>query len=196
MVSAPQPAAASVTLSADPALSGGFLVYTRRLTMRVGIAQFGTISDVTFNVTGANVSPTPSPVVGIPSAGSAPGSAPTNSVRVSVSNRWTDFAGQRVVVTVDASAGLACSSGPCGSTTIPFNKVSWVSSGLATGTYAGQDFGSGSFNGSTNQTLLNFTAPASNSFSIVNDWVFSYSNDTLYPAGVYQGRVTFTAVMP
>ncbi len=128
--------------------------------MRVGIARFGTISNVTFDVTGANVSPSPTAVIGEPSEGAAPGSAPANSVRISVSNRWTYFAGQRVIVTADSSAGLACSSGPCGSTVIPFSKISWTSSSLATGTYAGQDFGSGSFSGGTNQSLIDFTAPA------------------------------------
>jgi hypothetical protein len=196
------PAHATVTLTANSALSeytffGIIGTHTRRLTMRVGSQYFGTISNVSFDVTGANVAPSPAPVPGIPSSGAAPGSAPANSVRISVSNRWTDFAGQRVIVTVDTSAGLACTTSvSCGSTVIPFSKISWTSSGLATGGYAGQDFGSGSFSGSTNQTLLDFTAPAARSFSIVNDWNFTYSNDTLYPAGVYQGRATFTATMP
>jgi hypothetical protein len=195
------PAQATVTLTANDALSeytffGIIGTHTRRLTMRIGSQYFGNISNVTFDVTGANVGPTPTPVAGVPTSGAAPNSAPANSVRISVSNRWTDFAGQRVIVTVDTSAGLACTSGSCGSTVIPFSKISWTSSGLATGTYAGQDFGSGTFSGATNQTLLDFTAPAARSFSIVNDWNFTYSNDTLYPAGVYQGRATFTATMP
>ncbi|AOW15137.1 hypothetical protein LPB72_21725 [Hydrogenophaga crassostreae] len=196
LLGTPQPAQASITLDADDALTSGLFNYTRRLNMRVGIARFGTISNVTFDVTGANVSPSPTAVIGEPSEGAAPASAPANSVRISVSNRWTYFAGQRVIVTADSSAGLACSSGPCGSTVIPFSKISWTSSSLATGTYAGQDFGSGSFSGGTSQSLIDFTAPAERSFNIVNDWVFSYSNDTLYPAGVYRGRVTFTATMP
>lgn len=196
-----EPALAAVTLVADPALSdqngqSQNITHTRRLTMRVGAATFGTVNNVTFGVTGANIGPSPAPVIGVPDANAAPASATANSVRVSVSNRWTDFAGQRVVVTANSSAGLACASGTCGTTVIPFNKVSWTSSGLETGTYAGQDFLSGSFSGSPSQTLLDFTAPAARSFSIVNDWVFSYSNDTLYPAGVYTGRVTFTATMP
>ena len=196
------PSMARVTLVAQEALSDANgqsqnITHTRRLTMRVGAATFGTVNNVTFDVTGANVSPTPTPVVGVPNANAAPTSAAANSVRVSVSNRWTDFAGQRVVVTANSSSGLACSSGPCGTTVIPFSKVSWTSSNLESGApYAGQDFVSGSFSGSPNQTLLDFTAPAARSFSIVNDWVFSYSNDTLYPAGVYTGRVTFTATMP
>lgn len=199
---APRTAQSEITLTADAPLStySGFLfvtgTHTRRLTMRVGAPQFGTISNVTFNVTGANTSPSPSPVVGIPSAGAGVGSAPANSVRISVSNRWTDFAGQRVIVTVNSAAGLACASGPCGSTVIPFSSISWTSSNLATGAFAGQDFVSGSFNGSASQTLLDFTAPAARSFNITNDWVFSYANSTLYPAGVYRGRVTFTATMP
>lgn len=196
------PAQAEITLDANPALSvtngngnSAVTTHTRRLTMRVG-ADSGAINNVTFNVTGAQVSPSPTAVVGVPDANAAPAGAPANSVRVRVSNQWTNFAGQRVVVTANSSAGLACASGPCGATVIPFSKVSWTSSGLATGSNAGQDFLSGSFNGSTNQTLLDFTAPAANSFAIDNDWVFSYSNDTLYPAGVYTGRVTFTATMP
>lgn len=193
-------AQATITLDADTALTtiaGTISTHTRRLTMRVGSNLIGTISNVTFDVTGANVGPTPAPVAGTPSDSNV-GTAPANSVRVSVSNRWTAFAGNRVIVTVDASAGLACTSGPCGATVIPFSKISWESSSLQTGTYAGQDFGSGSFTDSSTQPLLDFTVTTipMRSFSIVNDWNFTYSNDTLYPAGVYQGRVTFTATMP
>lgn len=190
---------AAITLTADPALtstSGLLVTHTRRLTMRVGIAQFGTISNVSFNVNGANVSPTPTPVTGVPSASAAPASSPANSVRVSVSNRWTTLAGQQVIVTVDSAAGLACTAGPCTGTTIPFSTISWTSFGMAGAPYAGQDFVSGSFTGSASQPLVNFTAPASQSFNITNDWVFTYNNATLYPAGTYTGRVTFTAVMP
>lgn len=196
LLTTPRPAQAIVTLSADPALSPSLFVYTRRVTMRIGSHLLGTISKVTFDVTGANVSPTPTPVVGVPTAGASVGGAPANSVRISVSNRWTDFAGQRVIVTVDSSGGLVCTAGPCGATTIPMSKISWTSSNLATGTYAGQDFASGSFTGSATQTLLDFTGPVSRSFNVTNDWVFTYANDTLYPAGVYQKRVTFTATMP
>lgn len=196
LLTTPRPAHAIVTLSADPALTTGLFTYTRRVTMRIGASTIGTINKVTFNVTGANVSPTPAPVVGVPSAGAGVGSAPANSVRISVSNRWTTFANQQVIVTVDSSGGLVCTAGPCGATTIPMSKISWTSSNLATGTYAGQDFASGSFNDSATQTLLDFTAPPSRSFNVTNDWVFTYANDTLYPAGVYQKRVTFTATMP
>jgi hypothetical protein len=182
---------ATVTLAAD---IPGLLV--RRLTMRVGNQLIGAVSTVGFDVTGANTSPTPTPVTGVPSASSAPASAPANAVRISVSNRYGIAQGNRVIVTVDSSAGMACSAGPCGSTTIPFNTISWTASSLATGTYAGQDFGSGTFNGSGSQTLLDFSAAALQNFSIVNDWVFSYSNATLYPAGTYRGTVRFTATMP
>lgn len=196
-------ARATITLTADDTqstYSTSFLtttgLHTRRLTMRVGISQFGTISNVTFNVTGANVGPAPAPVEGVPSANAGVSGGTTNSVRISVSNKWTDFARQRVVVTANSSAGLVCSAGPCGSTVIPFNKISWTSYILQTGADAGKDFGSGSFDGSSSQTLIDYTAQPRRSFNITNDWVFRYSNDTLYPAGSYSGRVTFTATMP
>jgi hypothetical protein len=196
LVAVPQPALATITLNAEAALMSGAFTYIRRLTMRVGVAQFGTVSNVAFNVTGANVSPTPVPVTGVPSAGAGVAGSPTNSVRISVSNRWTAFAGQRVIVTANSAAGLSCTSGPCTGTVIPFSKISWTASSLAGAPYTGQDFVSGGFNDSANQTLIDFTAPASRSVNITNDWVFTYANDTLYPAGVYQGRVTFTATMP
>lgn len=194
------PAQATITLDADAALtttSGSVSTHTRRLTMRVGSNLIGEISTVTFNVTGGTVGPTPTPIAGLSNFTNVSGT-PANSVRVSVSNRWTDFAGNRVIVTADSSTGLACTAGPCGSTVIPFSKISWTSSGLQTGANAGRDFASGSFSDSSTQPLLDFTVTTSpmRSFSIVNEWNFTYSNDTLYPAGTYQGRVTFTATMP
>lgn len=190
-------AQATITLTADPALTSGSN-YIRRLTMRMGSNLIGSITNVTFNVTGANLSPTPAPVTGVPDAGAAPASSPVNSVRISVSNRWTNFAGQRVIVSVNTAASMSCISGPClgSGASIPFSTISWTAFNLAGAPYAGQDFVSGSFTGSASQTLLDFTAPTSNSFNITNDWVFSYNNSVLYPAGSYRGRATFTAFMP
>ena len=92
---------------------------------------------------------------------------------------------------------MSCVSGGCGSTIIPFSTVSWVSNNLQGGANAGLDIQSGSFNDSAAQGLVALTVPAgSDSVTIRNVLVFTYSNATLYPSGTYSGRVTFTATVP
>ncbi len=72
---------------------------------------------------------------------------------------------------------------------IPFNKISWISSGI--GDTGAQPIPSGSFTGGT-QTLASFP---------VNTWReschrFSYLNDQVVGAGTYIGQATYTLSAP
>lgn len=177
----------------------GSLTTRRIITMQVGSANSGTINSVTFDVNNSAVNPSPVGVTGVPS--NTPGTlatSPANGVLVSMtaqiptvsSNSWTN-----VVLTVNSSAGLMCVGGSgCGSTIIPFSTVSWTSYNKDT-TYPGLDIQDGAFTGSASQTLTNFYV-AGGSVTMQNVLVFQYANTTLYPAGQYNGRVTFTASMP
>ena len=72
---------------------------------------------------------------------------------------------------------------------IPFNKISWISSGI--GDTGAQPIPSGSFTGGT-QTLASF---------LENTWNeschrFSYLNDQVVAAGTYIGQATYTLSAP
>ena len=159
------------------------------------------VDTVQFNVTGNNVAIAPTPVVGTPAIDiSVTPVRPANNLLTS----------RPVTLRVDSSTGLSCQSGSCGSTIIPFSKISWtVSNSSGSG-----DIQSGQFNGSTNQQLATFEANATycsgiNLFGIciLGAWfyqsntmnatrlTFTYANDILYPAGAYKGTVYFTASM-
>lgn len=170
----------------------------RRLTLQVGSALFGTVNSVTFNVTNDKVSPNNVAIQGIPNntAGTAATSVTngvlfrvTSEVPISLISTW-----QNVKFTVDSSVGLACISGTgCGSTIIPFNTISWASD--STNPSAGLDIASGSFTGGSTQTLF-WVGSMNAGLKVENVLVFSYANSTLYPAGRYTGRVTYTASLP
>lgn len=89
------------------------------------------------------------------------------------------------------TATLTVSTPPAltsGSDTIPFNQISWVSSGNGDTVLA---IPSGTFNGGT-QTLTTIAA---------NMWkeecfAFQYANATVVPAGTYTGRAVFTLSLP
>lgn len=168
------------------------LIAFRRITLRVGSAG-GTIDTVTFNVTGANISPSPTPVTGV---ASGPTTSPTGGVEVNMLAELP-FPGNTTQVTlnVDSSgAGLVCVGGSgCGSTVIPFNTISWTSANRDA-TYAGLDIGPGTFNGGT-QSLASFFV-SGGSLNMSNVLTFTYNNATVYPAGQYTGRVVYTAAMP
>lgn len=177
----------------------GSLTSRRMITMQVGSSLAGTINNVTFDVNNSLVSPSPAAVTGVPSnTAGTPVTSPANGVLVSMTaqiptvsaSSWT-----QVVLTVNSAAGLVCVGGSgCGSTIIPFSSVSWVSHNQDT-TYPGLDIQNGAFNGSASQTLTNFYLTGA-SVTMQNVLVFQYANATLYPAGQYSGRVTFTASMP
>lgn len=168
-----------------------FLPYAtpRFIQLQVGAAG-GTINNVTFNVTGANISPSPLPVQGIPDA-ATPATNPTGGVRVRMRGQWNS-GNQILSLTVNSAAGLACVGATgCGSTVIPFNTISWVAHEKLN--FTTFDIQNGSFNGSATQTLANFSCCVSGSVEMANTLVFTYNNATLYPAGQYRGRVVFTA---
>lgn len=159
-------------------------VPARQITLRVGTDASGTVDNVIFNVPGNSVG-----------AGAVAG-APTILVVMTVRKPLTTpSAAAPQTLTVDSSAGLSCQSGGCGSTVIPFNTIGWVSTVVETGTYAGWDVPSGTFTGASNQSLINKSVNAGfqGVMTITNTLAFTYNNSTIYPSGVYSGRVVFTA---
>ena len=166
------------------------------LSLRVGSAA--SIDTVQFNVTGNNVGLTPTAVTG----------SPAIDISVTPLRPATSASAARpVTLKVDSSVALSCVSGPCGGTSIPFSNISWTS----TGNGSGGDIQNGQFSGAANQQLASFNANAtycsfpliifclgwtyqSNAISATR-LTFSFANDTIYPAGTYQGTVYFTASM-
>jgi hypothetical protein len=106
---------------------------------------------------------------------------------------WTPGDGDRVVtVTANSAMGLSCtSSSSCGTTTIPFDTVSWTVGSAATAN-GGGDVQPGKFNMSSAQPIARFASAR----QLKSTLFFRYANSTVYPAGTYTGRVTFTASMP
>lgn len=163
----------------------------RRITMQVGSADTA-VNQVVFDVSNANVSPNPLPITGVPGAG-APATTPAGGVLVRVITRNGNNTELRL--TVDSSAGLSCvpASG-CGATVIPFSTISWVAYNHDT-TYPTFDIQNGVFTGAVAQLLTDYIM-VNVSVDMSNVLIFSYDNATLYPAGQYLGRVTYTATMP
>lgn len=172
------------------------------LLLRVGSAAG--VDQVNFNVTGNNVALNQTPVTGAPNINVSVQPLRPNSTWI-----LPDTATRPTTLTVNSSAGLACQSGPCGTTVIPFNQISWTASNNS----AGGDIQSGTFNGSAGQQIASFNANTStcsllNLFLVcIGTWdyetqqlqgttmKFTYANNTIYPAGTYKGTVTFTATM-
>lgn len=158
-----------------------------RLTLRVGSAG-GTIDNVAFTVSGANLQPSPAPVT----------RPDTVTVLLTADKALLALAVNTVRLTVTAAPGLGCATPTsCGSASIPFSTISWVSTNPDA---TGQDIQSGSFNASGSpQQLAQFPLPLLSVLSarteMNNALRFSYANSTLYPSGTYTGRVTFTATM-
>ncbi len=153
----------------------------RRITLQVGSSSG--IDQVTFDVNNAVISPSP---VAVAANGAATLVKLTAEIRLSST---------QVKLSVDSSAALACVSGSgCGSTLIPFSTISWVSGNHDT-VYPGFDIQDGTFNGSASQLLTNYYV-SGGSITMSNTLSFTYANTTVYPAGRYEGRVTFTASMP
>jgi hypothetical protein len=145
--------------------------------LRIAIGSLGTTIDtVVFDLAAT------SPGSGTPIIGSAP-------VQVEVAYKKQGAAAVTIVLTTDGSTAMACiTPATCGATSIPMTQVSWTAS-------MGQ-WPSGTFSGAASQLLLNFTAGGGGGAVTVREDILSYSyaNATAYPAGTYQGRVTYTAV--
>lgn len=187
-------------LAAAPAAHAVFtftpLGSPRQVTLRVGSAN-AAVNNVTFTVTGANISPSPTPVTGVPGAG-APATVPAGGIEIQVVTRMplSLFGSDTMTLTVDSTAGLACIGGTgCGTTLIPMTTISWTSFNTDA---SGQDIQSGSFNGTATQQLATYTVYTGfpwggQSVTMTNVLIFQYSNATLYPSGRYTGRVVYTA---
>lgn len=175
---------------------------TYAISLQVGSAS--AIDTVQFNVSGNNVGLTPTPVTGSPAIDISV--TPTRPIS-------TDSTARPVTLQVNSSAGLTCQSTSCGTTIIPFSKISWTASNNS-GSGSG-DIQNGQFNGAANQQIASFNANATYCSGIINllgvcilgSWfyqsntmnatrlTFTYANDVVYPAGSYKGTVYFTASM-
>lgn len=193
---AAMPARAVITTVTDTGSTYG-------LTLRVGSAG-ATVDTVAFSVTGANAGLTPTAVTG----------TPTIDVWVMPVRPVANTTVARpVTLRVDSSTGLSCQSGGCGTTVIPFSKVSWVATNNSSA--ASGDIQSGRFDGTATQSIASYNANAT--FCVgplglpcvlgIGTWTylsnnitatrlqFSYDNDVIYPGGNYKGTVRFTASM-
>jgi hypothetical protein len=173
----------------------------RSITLRVG-SNNTTVNTVTFDVTGANVAPSPTAVTGVPGGG-APVTSPTGGIEIEMTVNRRGNNGETVRLLANSTAGMACTGGGCGSTSVPFTTVSWTSHNLEAGAgKVGLDIQSGTFSGSAAQQLVSLTVPATyggnsvDSVIVRNVLIFTYANSTLYPSGNYSGIVTFTATVP
>jgi FlaG/FlaF family flagellin (archaellin) len=163
----------------------------RRITLQVGSAG-ATIDKVTFDVTNANVAPSPTAVTGV---SNGPAVTPAGGVQIVMTAEYPTTVGStQVTLNVDSSTSLSCTAGGCGSTLIPFTTISWTAFNHDA-TYPTLDIQNGTFTGAAGQTLTNFFVTGG-SIQMSNVLQFSYANSTLYPAGQYTGRVTYTAVIP
>ncbi|MGJ7502075.1 hypothetical protein ACSFBF_17090 [Variovorax sp. ZT5P49] len=173
------------------------------LTLRVGTAG-ATVDTVAFSVTGANAGLTPTAVIG----------TPTIDVWVMPVRPVANTTVARpVTLRVDSSIALTCQSGGCGTTTIPFSKITWVATNNSNA--ASGDIQGGRFTAAANQSIASYDANAT--FCVgplglpcvlgIGTWTylsrnvtatrlqFSYDNDVVYPGGNYKGTVRFTASM-
>lgn len=169
---------------------------------RIGIElRVGSIvgkDTVVFDVAGASTYENRTPIAG----------APVIGVWISPSRTNTLLATPlQVSLTLDSSIALQCVPGSgCGSTAIPFEKISWVAGNNNSASVG--DIQSGTFNNSTNQQIAQFhvcmdwlddscwdSDPTQVNALVNTTMQFTYANDVIYPAGVYQGTVTFTATM-
>ena len=181
-----------------------FLLRGRMPALVVGVTAlcslaFGLLSWVD-SVTGANVAVNPQPVVGTP-----PIDVWVQPLRPA-GNTTVD---RPVTLSVDSSTPLQCDTpASCGSTSIPFSKISWQASNNG----GAGDIQNGVFSGASGQPIASFDANATYcSFPIfifclgseyqtnqlnATRMTFTYANDQLYPAGLYRGTVRITASMP
>ncbi|WP_398500611.1 hypothetical protein [Variovorax sp.] len=174
--------------AAQAVITSTLLNFTgNRVMLRVG-ATGGTIDNVAFAVTGANIQPSPAPVT----------RPDTVTILLTADKALLALSVNTVRLTATPAIGLTCTtSGSCGSTAIPFSAISWVSTNPDA---SGQDIQSGTFNATGSpQQIAQFSLPflsfLSARMEMNNALRFSYANSTLYPSGTYTGRVTFTATM-
>jgi hypothetical protein len=182
-------ALASVALAALPRPASALTVTVGdaapEISLRVGQAGGG-VSRVTFAVTAA-VAGTGTPVLGTTTANAGRRQnpnfgtdCPANEVRIWARARSTAANPRTATLTVNGSGSLT--SGP---NAIPFTNFDWVTSG-------GAEIPSGTFTGSPSQALLTFGT--SREVSVCQR--FRFLNTVVYPAGTYNGQLTYSLQMP
>ena len=186
------------SVSAHAVLTWGSLGTRQSISLQVGSTTTGNVNSVNFDVSNALVAPNNTSVQGTPSS-DTPSTSPAGGVPIIFTATMTSRASNNFVdvkVTATTPVGLTCVSGSgCGSTVIPFNTISWVAYG--NGTDANSlvtDVKSGTFvnNGTQN---LSYAGYKGGSPTVSNNLIFNYNASTIYPAGRYTGRVTYTATI-
>lgn len=186
------------SVSAHAVLTWGSLGTRQSISLQVGSTTTGNVNSVNFDVSNALVAPNNTSVQGTPSS-DTPSTSPSGGVPIIFTATMTSRASNNFVdvkVTATTPVGLTCVSGSgCGSTVIPFNTISWVAYG--NGTDANSlvtDVKSGTFvnNGTQN---LSYAGYKGGSPTVSNNLIFNYNASTIYPAGRYTGRVTYTATI-
>ena len=186
------------SVSAHAVLTWGSLGTRQSISLQVGSTTTGNVNSVNFDVSNALVAPNNTSVQGTPSS-DTPNTSPAGGVPIIFTATMTSRASNNFVevkVTATTPVGLTCVSGSgCGSTVIPFNTISWVAYG--NGTDANSlvtDVKSGTFvnNGTQN---LSYAGYRGGSPTVSNNLIFNYNASTIYPAGRYTGRVTYTATI-
>lgn len=170
---------------------------TRTLTLRVGTPTAGAIDTVQFNVGGASVGNS-LPWAASSNGNGTPVAASSGGVVISMNMQVpSGNLAQSVTTTVTSPAALTCISGGCGSTGIPFSKLSWTATPQSS-----DDFQNGTFNAGSTQTIQTGTFNGylfqiiGGTYDASSTLNFTYANDTAYPAGTYSGTVTYTATLP
>lgn len=172
----------------------------RSVALRVG-SNNALVNVVNFNVTNAALAPGGTPVTGVAGGGASP-TTPAGGIYIEVTTNRRGQTPDVVRLNATALTGLTCTSGTClaAGTVIPFSTISWTSYEPFFGAPFTAGIPSGSFLGvaPTNQNLFSHTIPpgANDSLLAANVLIFSYSNATLYPSGIYTGRVTYTVTVP
>lgn len=155
-----------------------------QIQLRIG-ATGGTISMVTFTVPAATAGDG-TPVIGTTNAaaGSAQGASfpacAANNVRVWARARGAPPNSRTATLQVNSSGAVTS-----GANAIPFTDFAWITS-------SGPEIPSGAFSGSAAQTLMSFM----NSREVGMCLQFRFLNTTIYPAGTYNGQLTFNLNMP
>jgi hypothetical protein len=155
-----------------------------QIQLRIGQTG-GTISRVTFTVPAASAG-NGTPIVGTTNAaaGSAQGGAfpacPANNVRVWARARAPVANTRTATLQVNGSGTLVS-----GVNSIPFTDFDWI-------TTNGPEIPSGAFSGSATQALMSFM----NSREVGMCLQFRFLNNTVYPAGTYNGQLIYNLAMP
>jgi hypothetical protein len=155
-----------------------------QIQLRIGQTG-GTISLVTFTVPGASAG-NGTPIAGTTNAaaGSAQGASfpacAANNVRVWARARAPVVNTRTATLQVNGSGTLTS-----GVNSIPFTDFDWITS-------SGPEIPSGTFSGSATQALMSFM----NSREVGMCMQFRFLNTTVYPAGTYNGQLTYNLSMP